>query len=154
MLTTQTSKERFNLRLSQSWSSFEKFRAEGAKALVSIKDGAIATLTTKTGQYKIIEESDFQTIQGLASEIDRLRNGLSTITVAVRAVQKHPDKETVEVLTHIIASLGELPVLPTRDKFEPLEPESLDWDGEDDDLILDSNQIERPLEKEKLALEA
>ena len=58
MLTSQTQKGRFNLRLSQSWSSFEKFRTEGAKALASIKDGAIATLTTKTGIGNKLRKSE------------------------------------------------------------------------------------------------
>ena len=153
MLTSQTQKGRFNLRLTQSWSSFEKFRTEGAKALASIKDGAIATLTTKTGQYKIIEESDFQAIQGLARDVDRLRDGLTLITVAVRAVQKHPDEESIAVLTQAVSLLGELPQLPTRDSFQPLEPENLDWD-EEDEIILDPHEIERPLETEQLAQEA
>ncbi|ELS05117.1 hypothetical protein Xen7305DRAFT_00048570 [Xenococcus sp. PCC 7305] len=147
MLTTKTQNRKFNLRLTRSWPSFEKFRSEGAKALASIKDGAIATITTKTGQYKIIEESDFQAIQGLARDVDRLQGGLSMITVAVRAVQKHPDEETIAVLTQAVAQLGELPQLPTRNSFQPLEVENLGWEEEeDDDLILDPHKIERPLE--------
>ncbi|AFZ38024.1 hypothetical protein Sta7437_4565 (plasmid) [Stanieria cyanosphaera PCC 7437] len=133
----------FSLRLGQTWKSFEKFRTEGAKALSTIKDGAVATLTTKTGQYRIIEERDFQQMYGLARDVDRLRGGLRMVTVAVKAAQKHPDRENLEVLAEAVAMLGELPELPTRDSFESLMPENTDFD-DDDDVMLDSNQIERP----------
>ncbi|MEL7409474.1 MAG: hypothetical protein AAFN00_21435, partial [Cyanobacteria bacterium J06558_2] len=58
-----------NLKLGQTWQSFEKFRTEGAKALADIKDGIVATLTTKTGQYRIVEEHDFQQLYGLARDV-------------------------------------------------------------------------------------
>jgi hypothetical protein len=141
-----------NLKLGQTWQSFEKFRAEGAKALADIKDGVVATLTTKTGQYRIVEEDDFQYLYGLARDVDRLRGGLRMVTVAVRAAQKHPDPENLEVLAEAVAMLGELPELPTRDSFEPLIPEDPNLD-EDDDVMLDPHQIERPLNNDSLALE-
>lgn len=80
------------------WKSFEQFRREGQSALLSVKDGSVATLCTKHGQYRIMEEKDFQRIYGLASEIDRLRGGLRVIGSAIRAVKKHPDDETIKVL--------------------------------------------------------
>ena len=141
-----------NLKLGQTWQSFEKFRAEGAKDLADIKDGIVATLTTKTGQYRIVEEHDFQHLYGLARDVDRLRGGLRMVTVAVRAAQKHPDPETLELLAEAVAMLGELPELPTRDSFEPLIPEDANLD-EDDDVMLDPHEIERPLNNDSLALE-
>lgn len=141
-----------NLKLGQTWQSFEKFRTEGAKALGDIKDGVVATLTTKTGQYRIMEEDDFQHLYGLARDVDRLRGGLRMVTVAVRAAQKHPDPENLEVLAEAVAMLGELPELPARDSFEPLIPEAPNLD-EDDDVMLDPHQIERPLNNDSLALE-
>ncbi len=39
--------------------------------------------------------------------------------------------------------LGDLPELPTRDHFEPLQPEG-DQIDLDDEVILDPSQIERP----------
>ena len=140
------------LKLGQTWQSFEKFRTEGAKALVDIKNGVIATLSTKTGQYRIVEEHDFQHLYGLARDVDRLRGGLRMVTVAVRAAQKHPDPENLEVLAEAVAMLGELPELPTRDSFEPLMPEDSNLD-DDDDVMLDPNEIERPLNNDPLALE-
>ncbi|MEO0014046.1 MAG: hypothetical protein RLZZ535_2435 [Cyanobacteriota bacterium] len=121
-------------------------------SLAEIKDGVVATLTTKTGQYRIVEEDDFQHLYGLARDVDRLRGGLRMVTVAVRAAQKHPDPENLEVLAEAVAMLGELPELPTRDSFEPLIPEAPNLD-EDDDVMLDPHQIERPLNNDPLALE-
>ena len=142
----------FSFRLGQTWPSFEKFRADGAKALSAIKNGAAATLTTKTGQYRIMEEHDFQQMYGLARDVDRLRGGLRMVTVAVRAAQKHPDRENLEVLAEAVAMLGDLPELPTRDSFEPLMPENSEFD-EDDDVMLDAEEIERPLSEENLIQE-
>jgi hypothetical protein len=52
--------KKFGLRSGANWTSFEKFRLQGAEALSSIANGAIATLQTKTGKYRIIEESDYE----------------------------------------------------------------------------------------------
>ncbi len=144
MFPTNQRSRLFSLRLGQTWPSFEKFRSEGAKALSAIKDGAVATLTTKTGQYRIMEEHDFQQIYGLARDVDRLRGGLRRVTAAVRAAQKHPDRENLEVLAEAVARLGELLELPTRDSFEPLMPENSEF-AEDDDVMLKPEEIERPL---------
>ncbi len=143
MLKGDRGPKRLNLQLAQTWKSFEKFSSEGAKALSAIKNGAIVTLTTKTGQYRIIEERDFQQLYGLARDVDRLRGGLRMVTLAVRAAQKHPDPENLEVLAEAVAMLGELPELPIRDSFEPLMPENIDFD-EHDDVMLDPDEIERP----------
>ncbi|MGL5834979.1 MAG: hypothetical protein ACRC1Z_17370 [Waterburya sp.] len=55
------------------------------------------------------------------------------------------------MLAEAVAMLGELPELPTRDSFEPLIPEDPSLD-EDDDVMLDPHQIERPLNNDSLAL--
>ncbi len=46
---TLKAKDSTNLENAQVWTSFEKFRTEGAKTLESVKDGKVATLQTKTG---------------------------------------------------------------------------------------------------------
>ena len=50
----QIKNKKFRLRSGANWTSFEKFRLQGAEALSSIAKGVIATLQTKTGQYRII----------------------------------------------------------------------------------------------------
>ena len=104
----------------------------------------VGTLFSKTGQYRIMTEKDFQELSGLARDVERLRGGLRLVTVAVRAVKKHPDEETIKVLEEAISQLGNLPALPTRDTFSPLEPENKDDIDNDDDVILNPKEIERP----------
>ncbi|MDJ0736207.1 MAG: hypothetical protein QNJ47_19450 [Nostocaceae cyanobacterium] len=153
MLTTNKNRKEFSLRLGQNWQSFEKFRSEGAKALKSVGNGIAAVLHTKTGQYRIIEEHDFQEMYGLARDVDRLRGGLRMVTLAVRAVQKHPDEENLHVLAEAVAMLGTLPELPTRDSFDSLLPEGLDLEP-DDEVILDPDEIERPFRANNSVLES
>jgi hypothetical protein len=142
-LTTQDQKVS-SLKAGKSWSSFEKFRTEGANVLEPVKDGAIATLQTKTGQYRILEEQDFQKLLGLARDVERLRGGLRVVVGAVRVAQKHPDTESLNLLLEAVTMLGNLPLLTLSEGFPPLSPEGLDVDP-DDEVTLDPNQIERPL---------
>ncbi len=143
----QTTNKKFSLRSGANWTSFEKFRLQGAEALSSIANGVIATLQTKTGQYRIIEERDFQAMYGLARDVDRLRGGLRVVILAVRAAQKHPDPENLNLLAEAVAMLGDMPELPTRNSFDGLVPENFDLD-EDDEVMLDPDEIERPLQSE------
>ncbi|MEG4322148.1 MULTISPECIES: hypothetical protein [unclassified Microcoleus] len=143
----QITNKKFRLQNGASWPSFEKFRLKGAEALSSIANGIIATLQTKTGQYRIIEESDFQAMYGLARDVDRMRGGLRVVVLAVRAAQKHPDPENLSLLAEAVAMLGDLPELPTRNSFEQLVPENFDLD-EDDEVMLAPDEIERPLQSE------
>jgi hypothetical protein len=127
------------------WSSFEQFRTSGAKALASVHGGKIGTLQTKTGQYRILEERDFQKLLGLARDVERWRGGLNCVFQAVRVVQKHPDRESIDMLLANVSLLGQLPELPIRQDFDALKPSGFDTDS-DDELILDPEQIERPIE--------
>jgi hypothetical protein len=149
MIVTNNDRQLLSLKSGQSWSSFEKFRTEGANTLKSVKDGSVATLQTKTGQYRIIEEHDFQKIYGLARDVDRLRSGLRVVALAVCSAQKHPDPESLSVLAEAVAMLGTLPELPARDNFDPLVPEGLNLD-EDDEVILNPDEIARPFEDNSL----
>ena len=133
-----------SLRVGPTWKSFEQFPIEGAKTLSSVKDRVIATLHTKSGQYRIIEEHDFQTLYGLARDVVRLRGGLGVVVLAVRAAQKHPDETHLKLLAEAVAMLGNLPELPVRDAFDALEPETSDGD-EADEVILDGDRIPHPL---------
>ena len=143
----QSTNKKFRFRNGASWTSFEKLRLKGAEALSSIANGVIATLQTKTGQYRIIEERDFQAKYGLARDVDRLRGGLRVVVLAVRAAQKHPDPENLNLLAEAVAMLGDLPELPTRNSFDRLLPENFDLD-QDDEVMLDPDEIERPLQSE------
>ncbi|MBD2386691.1 hypothetical protein [Cylindrospermum sp. FACHB-282] len=139
-----TTEKSINLQNGPNWQSFEKFRTEGGKALEPVKDGKVAILSTKTGQYRILEEHDFQKLLGLARDVERLRGGLRVLLRTVRVAQKHPDAESMSLLMETITMLGSIPELPTRDSFEPLMPEGLEVDL-DDEVNLNPDEIERPL---------
>lgn len=147
MLLVNQDRTELSLQQGVSWSSFEQFRKEGANSLDSVKNGVVATLQTKSGQYRILEERDFQKLYGLARDIERLREGLRIVLSATRAVEKHRDDETIKVLVESVSLMRGLPELPTRDSFEPMEPESFELD-EDDEFILDPKLIKRPLDKD------
>lgn len=132
-----------NLRSGRTWSSFEQLRTEGAKALDPIKNGTVATLHTKTGQYRILEEHDFQNLLGLATDVARLRKGLRLVLQSVRVVQKHRDEDSLNMLVEAVTMVGSLPGLPTREGFEELIPEDIEIEPEDE-VELDLERIERP----------
>jgi hypothetical protein len=143
-----TAEKSINLQNGPNWSSFEKFRTEGVKALEPVKDGRVAILSTKTGQYRILEEHDFQALLGLARDVERLRGGLSLLLQTVQVVRKHPDTDSINLLMKTVTMLGSLPELPTRNSFEPLMPEGIDVDL-DDEVNLDPAQIESPLDSSR-----
>jgi hypothetical protein len=128
------------------WNSFEQFRTSGANALTSIIPGTVGTLHTKTGQYRIVTERDFQHLLGIASDVERLQQGLNVVTRAVRLVQKHPDDcETLELLVETVTLLGRSAnILPTRSDFPTLSIEDISVDSTDE-VILSPGSIERPL---------
>jgi hypothetical protein len=128
------------------WNSFEQFRTSGANALATISQGTVGTLQTKTGQYRILNEADFQQLVGMASEIERLQQVSSVVLKAVRVVEKHPeDSDTLALLVETVSMLAHLAtVLPTRSDFPPLEPEDLPRESEDE-VALDPALLTRPL---------
>lgn len=68
--------------------------------------------------------------------------------LTIRAVQKHPDDETLKVLIESVNFVGSVPELPTRDTFAPLEPEDFELD-EADEVILEPEELQRLIDKIK-----
>ncbi len=58
----------------------------------------------------------------------------------------------MSVLLQSITFLGSLPELPTREKFESLLVETSELD-EDDEIIMDSKELERLIKSESLTQE-
>ena len=146
MLGVNQERTATNLRVARNFQSFEDFRKAGAKALFPVKDGAIATLKTSTGDYRVMSEEDFQNLYGLACDVARLKGGLNVVLTAARAVQKHNDPETVDVLIQTLKMMGNLPALPTRKDFDYPQPEESDSEIEaDDEMIDDPSLLERPV---------
>jgi hypothetical protein len=135
-----------SLTPSTSWNSFEQFRTSGANTLATITPGTVGTLQTKTGQYRILNENDFQQLVGLATDVERLQQGLSVVMRAVRVVENHPeDADTLALLVETVSMLGSIStVLPTRSSFPPLEPEDIPVESEDE-VILAPELLNRPL---------
>jgi hypothetical protein len=139
--------EPLSLAQGAMWPSFEQFRTQGNAALQQITPGRVGTL--KQGQYRILAESDFQHLYGLARDIERLRGGIRVVIATARAAKIHPDEATLEALMEAVMLMGELPALPLRDNFESLKPEGLEEsdDASKEDEI-DLNNIPRPLNSE------
>jgi hypothetical protein len=135
-----------SLTPSTSWNSFEQFRTSGANTLATITPGTVGTLQTKTGQYRILNENDFQQLVGLATDVERLQQGLNVVMRAVRVVENHPeDADTLALLVETVSMLGSIStVLPTRSSFPPLEPEDIPVNS-DDEVILAPELLDRPL---------
>jgi hypothetical protein len=130
-----------------SWSSFERFRLSGPGALDSVNSGAIGILRVKESQYRILSESDFQYLLGLAAEVDRLKNGLKVVLCAAKVVQMHHDEPSMETLRAALAIIVNIPELPVRRDFDSIEPEGLfENTGQDEDEI-EIDNIVRPFDQ-------
>jgi hypothetical protein len=121
------------------WPSFEQFRLSGSTGLEGITPGTVGTLRTKSATYRILGDQDFQKLLGLASEVHRLKNGLTVIIQAARVFARHKDRETEELLINSVSVLGGSPILPETDrnsefrlteeeKATPLDPDD-DFDA-------------------------
>ena len=144
VVTMWSGENRLGLSAGATWTSFEQFRKEGGSSLTNVGKGVVGTLITKTGQYRVVEESDFQHLLGLASEVNRLRGGLRLVVSAAHSVQKFPDDTTVETLMAAVTMLGQSPVLPTRTGHEALDlGDSIASD--EDEVELDPTKIRRPV---------
>jgi hypothetical protein len=163
-MTTSTKKKRVarpanvrntrpSLALTQGphWGSFEKFRVQGQDALKTITPGAVGTLVTKSGSFRVLRDEDFQRLYGLARDVDRIRRGMRVILTAARTVQQHPDSpSSVETLIEAALLLGDSPVLPTRESFEPLLPEETGTQrgsaaaDDEDEVEIDPAAVRRP----------
>jgi hypothetical protein len=127
------------------WRSFEQFRKGGSTALEEIPEHGVATLVGRGTTYRILHETDFQHLVGLAADIHRLQQGLNVVIRAAQIVAKHPDQEHVQLLLHSAALFAGSPVLPTReghDTFQ-LTPEEVEAQTLDD-FDLDTAAIPRP----------
>jgi len=133
-----------DLRLGPTWASFEKLRAEGSRALECIKPGSVGRLTTKQGSFAILRDEDFQTLLGLARDVERLQGGLNLIVSAARAMQKYPtDPDLTEVLIQAVVMMN-IPAFSFRDHYAEIQPEGLEVEEEDGDYILDPSELIKP----------
>ena len=113
--------ERLSLSTGPTWTSFERLRIAGSKAPLTIKANTTGCLVTKTSQYRILHEADFQRLLGLASEVERVTSGLRAVALAVELVKQHCDEANLEQLSTALSALTEDLALPTRAGHDALE---------------------------------
>jgi hypothetical protein len=106
----------------------------------------VATLRGKSATFRILRDDDFQKLLGLASEVYRIRNGITVVAQAAKVVAKHKDQESIELLIRSVSMLGESSVLPERDGHERFEITAKEIaDNAEDDFSVNAVKIPRPL---------
>jgi len=141
--TTMTSSWR-PLIQGPSWQSFEQFRVSGTSALESIAPCMVATLYGKTGCFRILRDEDFQAILGLASDVHRIKDGVTFILKAARLAVKHKDDEHMQLLMSSVSLLSESTVLPEREGHGGYEISLEEAANNMDDDIIPASKTPRP----------
>jgi hypothetical protein len=127
------------------WSSFEQFRKGGKAALEEIPEHGVATLVGKGTAYRILRDTDFQHLIGLAADIHRLQQGLNLVTRFAQVVAKHPDQEHVQLFLHSAELFAGSPVLPTREGHDAFQLTPEEVEAQDlEDFDLGNASIPRP----------
>jgi hypothetical protein len=128
------------------WRSFEQFRLAGSSAVDGFVTGSVGTLHVKSKIFRILRDEDFQRVVGLASEVHRLKQGITIVATAARVVAKHPDdSDSMELLCRSLSLLNESSILPERaghDRFQITPEEAKEY--KDDDLNMAASEIPRP----------
>jgi hypothetical protein len=128
------------------WRSFEQFRTAGPAALEMISPGSVGILRVKGTTFNILGSVDFQKLVGLASEVHRLKEGITLILTAAKLVHKYPnDPDQMEMLYKSASLLRESSMLPERighDEFHITEDECKEHGQEDNPIR--ASEILRP----------
>jgi len=144
--TLSVSNWRPDLIAGPEWRSFEQFRTAGTAALETIGPGSVGILHVKGSTFNILRSNDFQRLLGLASEVHRLKEGITLVLTAARLVGKYPnDPEGMEMLFKSASLLRESSMLPERlghDAFHITEDERQEHGREDNDI--NASEIPRP----------
>jgi len=91
-----------------------------------------------------LRDDDFQRLVGLASEVHRLKSGVTFIMQAARVVAKHKDEESINLLVEYASMLGASRVLPERDGHGQFELTPEDLVNSSDAGEIDLDKIPRP----------
>jgi hypothetical protein len=127
------------------WRSFEDFRTAGNAGLDGIPEHGVATLRCKAGTFRILRDSDFQRLVGLANEVHRLQNGIRIVIQAAKVAVKHPDADHIQLLIHsasLIAACPELPQQEGHPSFDLSQQEGTQTASEDFDF--ENTAVPRP----------
>jgi hypothetical protein len=128
------------------WRSFEQLRIAGSSALEGIAVGAVATLQVKSKTFRILRDDDFQRIVGLASEVHRLKQGITFVVTAARVVAKYPnDPDSLQLLYRSASLLSESSMLPEREGHDifHITPEEAE-EHKEEGFNIPASEIPRP----------
>jgi hypothetical protein len=128
------------------WRSFEQFRVAGSSALEGITVGSVATLQVKSRTFRILRDDDFQRIVGLASEVHRLKQGITFVVTAARVVAKYPnDPDSIQLLYRSASLLSESSMLPEREGHDifHITPEEIE-EHKEEGFNIPASEIPRP----------
>ena len=107
--------------------------------------GTVGTLHCKGSTFRILLDSDFQKLLGLATEVHRLKQGITIVVQAAKVVAKHNDQESIQLLLQTASMLNQSNLLPERDghgEFLITPEERAEFQSEDGDI--DPARIPRP----------
>ena len=128
-----------------TWSSFEKFRKSGNTALCAMQPASVGFLEIKSNKFCILRNDDFQRLLGLASEVHRLKQGITFVVKAAKVAAKHPhDRDSIELLFQSAVMLSESSLLPERDGHGSLQISAHDLAGFHEDEQFRAVDIPRP----------
>jgi hypothetical protein len=127
------------------WRSFEQFRVAGSSALEVVTPGSVATLHIRSKIFRILRDDDFQRVVGLASEVHRLKQGITFVLRAAKVVAKYPnDRESIELLYHSASMLSESNLLPEREGHDSFQLTPQEAEEYKEDLHIPASEIPRP----------
>ncbi|MDP8989460.1 MAG: hypothetical protein M3N41_05185 [Acidobacteriota bacterium] len=105
----------------------------------------VGTLQCKSSTFRILLDSDFQKLLGLATEVHRLKQGITIVMQAAKVVAKHSDEESIQLLIQTASMLNQSNLLPERDghgEFHISPEESAEYGQDPEDV--ESMDIPRP----------
>jgi hypothetical protein len=128
------------------WPSFEQFRKTGIGKLEDFTPGSVGTLRCKGSTFRVMLDSDFQKLFGLATEVHRLKQGITIVVQAAKVVAKHNDQDSIQLLVQTASMLNQSNLLPERDghgEFQITPEERVEFANEDEEI--DPAWIPRPV---------
>ena len=125
------------------WTSFDGFKKNGNESLSAMPLHHVGRLQTKHGVFRILHDSDFQRVLGIASDVCRLQDGLRFVVQAAKIAIKHPDEEHIRLLITSASLIAGSPELPQRDGHESFQLKEEESSREACDDI-DLGNIPRP----------
>ena len=114
------------------FSSFDRFKKAGAKALETLTNGFVGTLNTKTGMYRIVTEQDFQELVGALETSRHLQNELRMVIEVAHTYVEHKDASSFRSLESVLITVSESPGFKRQEGHGELpfeESDSVDDEG-------------------------